>query len=128
MVIPRGSNSLSEMLAKTKWCPYMGPVDKGDLDRFLITLAELDGSDLVWSPARHRACSGRRARPLDDEPSFTAEETQAIAESIMGPAILDTFTNRHEIDFAYSLAGTGRFRVNTYYQRSSVALAMRRVR
>ena len=32
------------------------------------------------------------------------------------------------MDFAYSLAGTGRFRVNAYYQRSSVALAMRRVR
>ncbi len=32
------------------------------------------------------------------------------------------------MDFAYSLAGTGRFRVNAYYQRCSVALAMRRVR
>ena len=32
------------------------------------------------------------------------------------------------MDFAYSLHGTGRFRVNAYYQRSSVALAMRRVR
>ena len=46
----------------------------------------------------------------------------------MTPAILEMFSERHEADFAYSLAGTGRFRVNAYYQRSSVALAMRRVR
>ena len=46
----------------------------------------------------------------------------------MPPAVLEIFHEHHEVDFAYSLAGTGRFRVNAYYQRSSVALAMRRVR
>ncbi len=46
----------------------------------------------------------------------------------MTPPVLDTFNKHHEVDFAYSLPGTGRFRVNAYYQRSSVALAMRRVR
>ena len=46
----------------------------------------------------------------------------------MQPAILETFNRHHEVDFAYSLPSTGRFRVNAYYQRSSVALAMRRVR
>jgi twitching motility protein PilT len=65
---------------------------------------------------------------LDDEPSFTEEETRQLAESIMQPGILETFVDKHEVDFAYSLAGTGRFRVNAYYQRSSAALAMRRVR
>ena len=67
-------------------------------------------------------------RTMDDEPQFTQEETLAIAESMMQPAILETFHERHEVDFAYSLVGTGRFRVNAYYQRGSVALAMRRVR
>jgi twitching motility protein PilT len=46
----------------------------------------------------------------------------------MQPAVLETFNRLHEVDFAYSLPSTGRFRVNAYYQRSSVALAMRRVR
>ncbi len=46
----------------------------------------------------------------------------------MTPAILRPSRNEHEVDFAYALHGTGRFRVNAYYQRSSVALAMRRVR
>jgi twitching motility protein PilT len=104
-------------------------VDKGDLDRFLMLLAELDGSDLhikAGAPPRMRIAGALRS--LDDEPSFTAEETLALAESIMEPAILGTFHEKHEVDFAYSLHGTGRFRVNAYYQRGSAAMAMRRVR
>ena len=65
---------------------------------------------------------------MDDEPRFTPEETLAIAESMMPPTILETFREKREVDFAYSLAGTARFRVNAYFQRGSVAMAMRRVR
>jgi twitching motility protein PilT len=104
-------------------------VDRGDLDRILVMLADLDGSDLhikAGAPPRLRVAGSLRT--LDDEPSFTDQETREIAESIMSPAVLDLFHQRHEADFAYSLHGTGRFRVNAYYQRSSVALAMRRVR
>ena len=46
----------------------------------------------------------------------------------MPPSVLETFRKHHEVDFAYSVPGTGRFRVNAFYQRSSVALAMRLVR
>jgi twitching motility protein PilT len=107
----------------------MSSVDKADLDRILVMLAELDGSDVhikAGAPPRLRVAGALRT--LDDEPSFTAEETLELAESIMQPAVLETFNRLHEVDFAYSLPSTGRFRVNAYYQRSSVALAMRRVR
>jgi len=107
----------------------MESVDTADLDRLLLILAELDGSDLhikAGAPPRMRLAGALRT--MDDEPQFTQEETLAIAESMMQPTILETFRERHEVDFAYSLAGTGRFRVNAYYQRGSVALAMRRVR
>ncbi len=107
----------------------MGAMDRGDLDRILVSLAELDGSDLhikAGAPPRLRVAGSLRT--LDDEPSFTDRETRELAESIMEPRILEVFNDRHEVDFAYSLPGTGRFRVNAYYQRSSVALAMRRVR
>jgi twitching motility protein PilT len=107
----------------------MGRMDRGDLDRILELLAELDGSDLhikAGAPPRLRVAGSLRT--LDDEPSFTDRETLELAESIMEPRILEVFNERHEVDFAYSLPGLGRFRVNAYYQRSSVALAMRRVR
>jgi twitching motility protein PilT len=107
----------------------MLPVDRADLDRLLAKLADLDGSDLhikAGAPPRMRIAGALRT--IEDEASFTAEETRQIAEAIMPPAVLETFTKHHEADFAYGLAGTGRFRVNAYFQRSSVALAMRRVR
>jgi twitching motility protein PilT len=107
----------------------MVDVDRSDLDRILVSLAEVDGSDLhikAGAPPRMRVAGALRT--LDDEPSFTEEETRTIAESIMTPPVLEVFRERREADFAYSLHGTGRFRVNAYYQRSSVALAMRRVR
>jgi twitching motility protein PilT len=104
-------------------------MDRTDLDRILMLLDELDGSDLhikAGAPPRMRVAGGLRT--IDDEPSFSAEETLAIAEAIMPASVVDTFHDKHEADFAYSLHGTGRFRVNAYYQRGSVALAMRRVR
>jgi twitching motility protein PilT len=107
----------------------MAAMDRSDLDRILVMLADLDGSDLhikAGAPPRLRVAGGLRT--LDDEPSFTDEETLAIAESIMPPAVLATFREHHEADFAYSIPDVGRYRVNAYFQRSSVALAMRRVR
>jgi twitching motility protein PilT len=107
----------------------MGVVEQADLDRLLVMLAELDGSDLhikAGAPPRMRIAGALRT--LEDEPSFTVEETASLAASIMPKAVRETFEERHEVDFAYALHGTARFRVNAYYQRSSVALAMRRVR
>ncbi|MGA2837992.1 MAG: PilT/PilU family type 4a pilus ATPase [Acidimicrobiales bacterium] len=104
-------------------------MDISDLDRLLIELGELDGSDLhikAGAPPRMRIAGALRTVP--DEPAFTADETRAIAEAMMTESVIETFHVRHEADFAYSVRGTGRFRVNAYYQRSSVALAIRRVR
>ncbi len=104
-------------------------VDTSDLDRLLVMLSDLDGSDLhikAGSPPRMRLAGSLRT--MDDEPRFTPEETLAIAESMMPPTILEIFREKREVDFAYSLAGTARFRVNAYFQRGSVAMAMRRVR
>jgi twitching motility protein PilT len=92
-------------------------------------LSDLDGSDLhikAGSPPRMRLAGALRT--MDDEPRFTPEETLVIAEAMMSPNILEVFRDRREVDFAYGLAGCGRFRVNAYFQRGSVALAMRRVR
>ena len=92
-------------------------------------LSDLDGSDLhlkAGAPPRMRIAG--MLRTLEDEPRFTAAETEEMAKSIMQPRILETFLEHHEADFAYSVPGLGRFRVNAFYQRSSVAMAMRRVR
>jgi twitching motility protein PilT len=67
-------------------------------------------------------------RTLDDEPPISAEDTLALTEAIMPPNIRAIFWEKHEADFAYSVNGVGRFRMNAFYQRGTVALAIRRVR
>ncbi|MHB1711609.1 MAG: type IV pilus twitching motility protein PilT [Acidimicrobiales bacterium] len=104
-------------------------MDIADLDRILARLAELGGSDLhIKADAAPRARVAGSLHPLPDGPRFTAEEMERVAESMMQPAVLEQFRTHHEADFAYSVSGVGRFRVNAYYQRSSVAMALRLVR
>ncbi|MEW6696441.1 MAG: type IV pilus twitching motility protein PilT [Bacillota bacterium] len=56
------------------------------------------------------------------------EQTLEMARSIMDANQYKKFTELGEVDFSYSIAGTGRFRVNIFKQRGSVAVAMRIIR
>jgi twitching motility protein PilT len=104
-------------------------VDQGDLDRLLTLMAQWEGSDLhIKAGAVPRMRIDGELRTLTDEPKFGAEETLLLVEAIMPPKIAEQFEKHHEADFAYSVNGIGRFRCNAFYQRSSVAIVMRRVR
>jgi twitching motility protein PilT len=104
-------------------------MDRGDLDRLLQLLSELDGSDLhIKAGAPPRIRVNGYLRILDDEPKFTDDETAALAAAIIPPNVSPIFEAKHEADFAYSVSGVGRFRVNAYFQRGTVGFAMRRVR
>ena len=101
-------------------------MDLDDFNRLLQVLCDLDGSDLhIKAGSAPRVRVDGHLRMLDDEPRINAEETQALAEAIMLPNICEIFTEKHEADFAYSVNGVGRFRINAFYQRGSVALAVR---
>ena len=99
------------------------------LDRCLRILSEADGSDLhikVGSPPRIRVHGALRI--IESEPVLDAETTHAMATMIMRPEMAAHFDERGEADFAYSVDGLGRFRVNVFKQRGSVAAVFRRVR
>jgi twitching motility protein PilT len=104
-------------------------MDHSDLDRLLRRLAETDGSDLhmkVGSSPRLRV-NGELIR-LTDEPVVQSTDTEVIARAIMQTRTWDWFDTHHEADFAYSVQGLGRFRVNAFRQRGSAGLVFRRVR
>ncbi|MCL4445352.1 MAG: type IV pilus twitching motility protein PilT [Actinobacteria bacterium] len=104
-------------------------VDQGDLDRLLTLMAQWEGSDLhIKAGASPRMRIDGELRTLTDEDRFTPEETAALVDAIMPPQVAETFEKHHEADFAYSVAGVGRFRCNAFYQRSSAAIVLRRVR
>lgn len=52
-------------------------------------------------------------------------DTEEMAKAIIPPQMWEKFKQNGELDFSYGIPGLSRFRVNTYLQRSCVALAIR---
>ncbi|MHB1853601.1 MAG: type IV pilus twitching motility protein PilT [Acidimicrobiales bacterium] len=99
------------------------------LDALLGFLADADGSDLhikAGTRPRIRVDGHMRVLPVPD--AVTPEATAQVVDVIMPPGVRERFASTHEADFAYSNPELGRFRVNAYLQRGSVALVLRRVR
>ncbi len=63
--------------------------------------------------------------PLKNGERNTPEHLNAIVNQIMTPGQRAHFEKRHEVDLAYSIAGLGRFRVNTFMQRGMVGIVFR---
>ena len=98
------------------------------LDALLRAMEGLDASDLhikVGSPPRIRIHG--TLRKVEGEESLTPDVTTEMAAGIMRDDIAEQFARRNEADFAYAIPGVGRFRVNVFRQRGSVAMVFRRV-
>jgi twitching motility protein PilT len=94
---------------------------------FLRSLIDLYGSDLhckVGSPPRIRL-DGRLRRL--EAPVLSADDTLAMAREVLRADLRAEFEASSEVDFAYSMPGVGRFRVNAFWARGAVGLVFRRV-
>ena len=60
-------------------------------------------------------------------PPMRPEELRTLAEHLLPPAQLREFVEMREADFAINVPGIGRFRVNVYQQKGTVAFAMRAI-
>jgi len=105
-----------------------GPDGNATVEDLLCYIVEAKASDLhvkAGSPPTIRV-SGN-LQPLD-YPMIKPDEANS-----MGMALLTTDKERGtleelgEVDFAYSMAGLGRFRVNVHRQRGSLGIAARRI-
>jgi twitching motility protein PilT len=94
---------------------------------FLQALVEAQGSDLhckVGSPPRIRI-DGRLRRLQAD--ALTADGLTTLVEQVLPAHLVEEFSRTNEADFAYSMPGVGRFRVNAFRTRGSAGLVFRRV-
>jgi len=97
------------------------------LEPYLRALAELLGSDLhckVGSPPRVRIDGTLRKLQA---PVLTPEDTERMLAEVLRPDLAEQFQRTNEVDFACSLPGIGRFRVNAFRSRGSVGMVLRRV-
>jgi twitching motility protein PilT len=97
------------------------------IDELLRAAAERKASDL------HLRAGGPPYVRVDgdlyplDAPALSSADTERLAFSLMSEPQVREFARTNEADFAYSLAGVSRFRVNVFRQRGAVGIAIRRV-
>jgi twitching motility protein PilT len=63
--------------------------------------------------------------PLVQEKEITAKDSEGIAFCMMQESQQKRFLEYKEIDFSYQHEKKGRFRVNIYFQRGTISIAMR---
>jgi twitching motility protein PilT len=98
-----------------------------DIDELLTIAAERLASDLhvrAGGPPYLRIDG--ELTPLEMAP-FGAPDVERMAFDLMTEEQVRAFKATNESDFAYSLPGIARFRVNAFRQRGSVGIAIRRV-
>ena len=99
-----------------------------DLDATLRKAVELGASDVhlkVPLPPVIRA-NGVLA-PIKGMERLTPDEIKRVALSVMNERQREIFTKTKELDMAYGVPKLGRFRVNVFSQRDSIAMVFRAI-
>ena len=63
--------------------------------------------------------------PLKDYSAMDSSQVAKLAYQIMNERQRERFLRDREIDMGYGIAGLGRFRVNIFQQRGTIAIALR---
>jgi twitching motility protein PilT len=96
------------------------------IDDLLEQMVGMGASDLhitVGSPPAFRKRGHiHRAEGYD---AFTADDTRGLLYRVLSSEQQKNFELKRQLDFAYSMPGLARFRVNVYYQREAVGAAFR---
>jgi twitching motility protein PilT len=99
-----------------------------EIDGLLRIMSERGSSDLHVKVGNSPAVRlNGKLLVMHELPVLSAEHTYALAVGMMNEQQKAAFDTSCEADFAYSLEGVGRFRVNAFHQRGSVGLTLRRV-
>jgi twitching motility protein PilU len=98
------------------------------LDAMLTRMAEMDASDLYikpGSPPTYRVSGMNQS--LDPKPLLPTDSA-ALIEPVLSKRDRAIFDERQGVNLARSVTGVGRFRLNVYRQRGSMALVARRIK
>ena len=101
---------------------------RASLDTMLVAMIEAQGSDLhltVGAPPSIRVHG--HLGPLPDYENLDSHDTATLVRAACTAEQWERFEATWELDFAYSIKGVSRFRVNLYQQRGSCAAAFRAI-
>ena len=99
-----------------------------EIDKLMHLAMSAGASDLHLAPAQAPLIRLHgELIPLNGDVALTPEDTFVLARQLMNDAQWKSFCETRELDLSASRPGLGRFRVNLYWQRGSVAIAMRAI-
>lgn len=98
---------------------------KNDIFSLLKETTQRGASDLHITVGLPPIIRENGSLKMLDEAPYTAQETKSIVTTIMTPEQVKTIEEVGQVDYSYSVAGWGRFRINAYKQRGSYTIACR---
>ena len=99
---------------------------RGDVRALLDAVAERGGSDFLFAPGRPPTARVGGELVAIGEMPLTPADTEAFARELAGRR-WDELQARREVDFSFSLGDVARVRANLFYQRGTLAGALRLV-
>ena len=98
-----------------------------DFRRLLETMMEAGASDLhLKVGTRPNLRVDGALFPVDVTPPGT-KDLEAVLDQVLSEKQKEDFLQSREIDFAFGVPGLARFRANFFYQRGTIAMAVRHV-
>jgi twitching motility protein PilT len=97
-----------------------------DFAQLLLDVLERRASDLhITAGSKPKIRVRGRLTSLEDYPVLDPTDTREIVYGILSNDQRQRLETDWQIDFAYAIPGTARFRVNAYFQRSALGAAFR---
>jgi len=114
-----GAPDIAPTTAKSSAAPAFFPAS-------IKWMVEHKGSDLLLKVGRPPTVRiAGDLTPAPNQAPMTPQDLKSLAEHLMQPKQLKEFMETKESDFAIGVPGIGRFRVNVYWQRGTLAFAFR---
>lgn len=98
------------------------------LDKMLVRMAKLDASDLYLKPGSPPTYRLNGVNTTFDDKVLFPADTEALITPAMCDRDKTIFAERQGANLARSVHGVGRFRLNVYRQRGSMAMVARRIK
>jgi len=102
--------------------------DSREIEKLFFAMGKANASDLHLKAGSAPIMRiDKRIRRVETQP-LTDEAIWALVGPILPEEVKKRFVQTGNVDFAHSVPGVGRFRIDIYRQRGSISVAARRVR
>lgn len=126
------SQSSDDQGSKASLAPLLSEVplgaDEPAINRYLRKMIKLGASDLhLSSEVTPMVRLHGEMKRLEDRDAFRHEELNALLKQVMPERNIAEFEETHDTDFAHTIEGVARFRVNVFMDRKGVGTVIRQI-